>query len=75
VLGALISLPLAAVARETTDYLRRHLVLEPWGSDSPLALRSAPPPACPECGTETARGDVYCRSCGAPLGSPLISRQ
>src|SRR4051794_2828775 len=75
VLGALISLPLAAVARETTDYLRRHLVLEPWGTDSPLALRSAPPPACPECGTETARGDVYCRSCGAPLGSPLVSRQ
>jgi predicted PurR-regulated permease PerM len=75
VLGALISLPLAAVARETADYLRRHLVLEPWGPDSPLALRSAPPATCPECGTQTAPGDVYCRSCGAPLGAPLISRQ
>ena len=76
VLGALISLPLAAVARETTVYLRRHLVLEPWGSESPLPLiHASGPPPCPECGATTARGDAYCRSCGAPLGSPLVSRQ
>ncbi|MDQ6914915.1 MAG: AI-2E family transporter, partial [Actinomycetota bacterium] len=31
ILGAFIALPLAAVARETVAYLRRHLVLEPWG--------------------------------------------
>jgi predicted PurR-regulated permease PerM len=76
VLGALISLPLAAVARETTVYLRRHLVLEPWGAEGPLAgIRAAGPPPCPECGSPTSRGDAYCRSCGAPLGSPLVSRQ
>jgi predicted PurR-regulated permease PerM len=34
VVGALIALPLAAIARETGDYLRRHLVLEPWGTAS-----------------------------------------
>jgi predicted PurR-regulated permease PerM len=34
VVGALIALPLAAIARETGDYLRRHLVLEPWGTVS-----------------------------------------
>jgi predicted PurR-regulated permease PerM len=28
--GAILSLPLAAVIRETVVYLRRHLVLEPW---------------------------------------------
>src|SRR2546423_10141109 len=76
VLGALISLPLAAVARETTVYLRRHLVLEPWGSEGPLAgIRATGPPPCPECGAATERGDAYRRSCGAPLGSPLVSRQ
>jgi len=36
--GALIALPLAAVLRETIDYLRRHVVLESW---------QAPPPAPP----------------------------
>jgi predicted PurR-regulated permease PerM len=34
--GAILSLPLAAVIRETVVYLRRHLVLEPWGR--PLAI-------------------------------------
>jgi predicted PurR-regulated permease PerM len=29
--GALVALPVAAVLRETTIYLRRHLVLESWG--------------------------------------------
>ena len=76
VLGALISLPLAAVARETAVYLRRHLVLEPWGSESPLPLiHASGPPPCPECGTPSSRGDAYCRSCGAPLESPLVTRQ
>ena len=28
--GAFIALPLAAIARETAVYLRRHLELEPW---------------------------------------------
>jgi predicted PurR-regulated permease PerM len=50
ILGALIALPLAAVGRETAVYLRRHLVLEPWGTTSPeeaLALRAGPLPAEP----------------------------
>src|ERR1700758_5692055 len=30
--GALLALPIAAVIRQTVLYLRRHLVLEPWGT-------------------------------------------
>jgi predicted PurR-regulated permease PerM len=37
ILGALIALPIAAIIRETVVYLRRHLVLEPWGTASPTA--------------------------------------
>ena len=59
IVGALVALPLAAIARETAVYLRRHLVLEPWGTPSAPALRDELPapevrPArgrCPECGT------------------------
>jgi predicted PurR-regulated permease PerM len=47
--GALLALPAAAVIRETTLYLRRHLVLEPWrtagpgtGVDEPSAPASGP---------------------------------
>jgi predicted PurR-regulated permease PerM len=42
ILGALVALPLAAIARETAVYLNRHLTLEPWGPTSPLALPVAP---------------------------------
>jgi predicted PurR-regulated permease PerM len=35
--GAIVALPIAAVLRETVVYLRRHLVLEPWGR-RPLAV-------------------------------------
>ncbi|MBV8432009.1 MAG: AI-2E family transporter, partial [Solirubrobacterales bacterium] len=35
--GALLALPVAAVIRETTIYLRRHLVLEPWRTTGPGA--------------------------------------
>lgn len=37
IVGALVALPIAAVVRETVVYLRRHLVLEPWGTSSPTA--------------------------------------
>src|SRR5215217_3679826 len=40
--GAFISLPIAAVIRETVVYLRRHLVLEPWGTPSLAALGGPP---------------------------------
>ena len=45
--GALLALPLAAIARETLLYLRRHLVMEPWGTPTAAALREHPtgPPA------------------------------
>jgi predicted PurR-regulated permease PerM len=69
-LGALISLPIAAMLRETVVYLRRHLVLEPWGTTSVLGL-AGPPPArrCPECGSMASVGDTFCRACGAPLAA------
>jgi predicted PurR-regulated permease PerM len=38
IIGALISLPIAAVLRETAVYLRRHLVFEQWAVTSPVAL-------------------------------------
>jgi len=66
--GALVALPVAAVVRETVMYLRRHLVLEPWGkvalAGHPLDISAE---SCPECGASTAAGDEYCRSCGTPL--------
>ena len=67
-LGALLSLPIAAMLRETVVYLRRHLVLEPWGTTTLLGLAGPPPPArCPECDALTSQGDTFCRACGAPL--------
>jgi predicted PurR-regulated permease PerM len=73
ILGALVALPTAAVLRETVVYLREHLVLEPWGTASPLAVAGAeslPPPgarACPECGARAGAEDAFCRRCGAEL--------
>lgn len=69
IVGALIALPIAAVIRETVLYLRRHTVLEPWGTMSPLAV-SGPKPEpeeCPDCGATAGSRDAYCRSCGASL--------
>jgi predicted PurR-regulated permease PerM len=45
--GALIALPIAAILRETFDYLREHLVFEPWGTNTPILLAEQPPPATP----------------------------
>jgi predicted PurR-regulated permease PerM len=56
--GALLALPLAAIARETLIYLRRHLVMEPWGTPTAAALREhptgRPPPAPPSPARGTA---------------------
>jgi predicted PurR-regulated permease PerM len=78
IVGALVALPLAAILRETTMYLRRHLVLEPWGTPSASALREIPPVArqpsrrrCPECGTSATPSAQFCFACGAPLGPRL----
>ncbi len=74
IVGALVALPCAAIVRETLVYLRRHLVLEPWGTASPvtaLVAGEAPPGSgpsrCPGCGASVGDGDGFCRACGAPL--------
>ena len=41
IVGAFVALPIAALARETVIYLRRHLVLEPWGTPSAAELTGA----------------------------------
>jgi predicted PurR-regulated permease PerM len=68
IVGALVALPIAAVIRTTVEYLRRHLVLESWGTprvdEPPLVLEAD---RCPDCGAPTGGGDAYCRSCGASL--------
>ena len=84
ILGAFIALPLAAVARETVVYLRRHLVLEPWpraraagaGGDDLIGVgvteTGLPPARCGECGADVTPGDAHCRAWGAALG-PRVS--
>lgn len=41
IIGALLALPIAAIARETVSYLRGHLVLEPWGTPSAETIAAA----------------------------------
>ena len=75
IVGALIALPIAAVLRETVLYLRRHLVLEPWG-DAQLAVVTVGggrPPPCAECGVQPRQGDSFCRQCGSELRSGALS--
>jgi predicted PurR-regulated permease PerM len=69
IVGALIALPIASVIRETVLYLRRHTVLEPWGTINPIAALgpSSRSSECPDCGAPAAAHDAYCRSCGASL--------
>lgn len=70
IVGSLVALPVAAIVRETVVYLRRHLILEPWGTMSPLAvlgIRGSPPRRCAQCATLAAPGDQFCRGCGAAL--------
>jgi predicted PurR-regulated permease PerM len=74
IIGALVALPVAAVVRETVVYLRQHLVLEPWGTMSPLEVVEgrAARLRCPECGGRCAAGDAYCPTCGADLARPQV---
>jgi len=82
--GALVALPVAAVVRETVIYLRRHLVLEPWGTAAPTAdPLGVTPAACTECGAELQPDALFCAACGAPVapaqeaprvGSPAARR-
>ncbi len=79
--GALVSLPVIAVIRQTVLYLRRHLVFEPWGTvagvGSGVGVLSAPtlPDRCPDCGVRAEGDDVLCRSCGASLEPRVRSSQ
>ena len=76
IVGSLIALPIAAVIRETVVYLRRHTVLEPWGTMNPIAaLGPRPSPeVCPDCGAAAGSHDAYCRSCGASLEPRVHAR-
>ncbi len=68
--GALVSLPVIAVIRQTVLYLRRHMVLEPWGTLAGPGVGLMTPPApdrCPDCGAAAGPGDTFCRRCGASL--------
>jgi predicted PurR-regulated permease PerM len=74
IVGALVALPIAALIKETVVYLRRHLVLEPWGTLRPQAIAAGrlpstrlEPARCPECGAAHGEEDAFCRACGAPL--------
>jgi predicted PurR-regulated permease PerM len=72
-IGAFISLPIAAMLRESAVYFRRHLVFERW--DLPAVAPpppGAPPPArrCPECGSPVAEDAAACAACGTELGDP-----
>jgi predicted PurR-regulated permease PerM len=75
ILGALLALPLAAMLRETVVYLRRHLVLEPWGTASLLGIAGPSPPTrrCSECDARAARDDTFCRTCGAALAPTEVA--
>ncbi len=79
IVGALVALPLAAVARETAVYLRRHLVLEPWGTPRAGALgagsvvRSSATTRCASCGAPGDEDDAYCRRCSAPLAGDTFA--
>ena len=77
VLGALLSLPLAAMLRETVVYLRRHLVLEPWGTASVAGHRRAVATTATTmsgaAAPSAARDDTFCRACGAALAPTEVA--
>jgi predicted PurR-regulated permease PerM len=80
IVGALLALPIAAVLRETVVYLQRHLVLEPWGTMSPVDVVTGASPAarpragpCPECGASVVVGDAFCAACGTALAPTEVA--
>ncbi|MGI9083980.1 MAG: AI-2E family transporter [Aeromicrobium sp.] len=64
--GALVALPLAAIARETALYLHAHLVMEPWGTPTAATLRSPP--------TSARIPSAAATSTGNPASSAVRSR-
>ncbi len=82
--GALVSLPVIAVIRQTALYLRRHLVFEPWGvsggGGTGIGLFNDPAPETgpdrgEDCGPSTAGDDALCPGCGASLEPRVRSSQ
>jgi putative heme transporter len=73
--GALVALPLAAIARETVLYLRRHLMMEPWGTPTAAALTARPPepPAAPR-PTGDGSGSWARRALGGAYRWPNVRR-
>jgi predicted PurR-regulated permease PerM len=85
-IGAFISLPLAAIVRETVVYFRRHLAFERWDLPAAPPVPSPNPVAaglagetpnteagtrrCPECGGAVERDAAACPACGTELGEP-----
>ena len=75
ILGSLVALPVAAVVRETVVYLRQHLVLEPWGTMTPLevaGVHAGRRATCAECGAQLGPADVFCRACGAEVSGTQV---
>jgi predicted PurR-regulated permease PerM len=69
-IGAFISLPLAAIVRETIVYFRRHLVFERWDlgrATSPSPAAGGGPPAGEATDPEPGKAERACPECGAPL--------
>jgi hypothetical protein len=67
-------LPVLAVIRQTVLYLRRHVVLEPWGAvEGPGAglMGPASPARCPGCGAEARAGETVCSECDSSLDRPV----
>jgi predicted PurR-regulated permease PerM len=60
--GALLALPIAAVIRETVVYLRRHLVLESWGTAGPGTIVAGGPALPPPASAEEEREEVPSRT-------------
>jgi predicted PurR-regulated permease PerM len=72
-IGAFISLPIAAIVRESYDYFRQNMRFERW--DIPAVVSRTPVPTvpmrpCPECGAPCAEVATTCPSCGTELGGP-----
>jgi putative heme transporter len=66
-IGAFISLPLAAMVRESLVYFRRHYRFEPWDLPSAQVRDER---RCPECGAPCPEGATECPACGTELGAP-----
>jgi hypothetical protein len=71
-LGAFIALPIAAMLRETTVYMRRHVRLEPWDlpavvpAGPSFASEPSPGPTAESEPEDPAEAGPRCPECGAP---------